>query len=83
MEGGVRECVTSIILQSRIRNGILKFWDWLLQSIRKLESRSYAPFETQEAKIAKNKDLYYEALVAAGELKKEGKGKNTCYFRLN
>ena len=22
-------------------------------------------------------------LVAAGELKKEGKGKNTCYFRLN
>ena len=22
-------------------------------------------------------------LVAAGELKKEGRGKNTCYFRLN
>ena len=22
-------------------------------------------------------------LLAAGELKKEGKGKNTCYFRLN
>ena len=22
-------------------------------------------------------------LVAVGELKKEGKGKNTCYFRLN
>ena len=22
-------------------------------------------------------------LVASGELKKEGKGKNTCYFRLN
>lgn len=22
-------------------------------------------------------------LVAAGELKKEGKGKSTCYFRLN
>jgi Fic family protein len=50
-----------------------------------------------EAKIAKNKDLYYNALgqaqigwhegalrklVSSGELKREGPGKNICYYRL-
>jgi hypothetical protein len=41
-----------------------------------------------EPKIAKNKDLYYDALGQSqqgwreGELKREGNGKNTCYYRL-
>ena len=41
-----------------------------------------------EAKIAKNKDLYYEALGHSqdgwheGELRREGRGKSTFYVRL-
>ena len=53
-------------------------WIWKIGRFNKQDIRELCP-TLSDSSI----EGALRKLVAAGELKKEGKGKSTCYFRLN